>query len=270
MPPLIAFVAAGMLAIMACAGPVCADAAADASAAARAADARHDYANQLKLLRPLAVQGDAWAQSGLGLMYYFGRGVPKDYVEAVRWFRKAAEQGVAWVQSLLGGMYLEGQGVPKDDAEAARWFRKTAEQGHADAQTSLGLLYEVGLGVPRDYVQAYMWFNIAAAAGDKLAAQKRDRIEHSMTVQQIAEGQRRTAAWEPKQSEERQAAPPTSTIKQEPAPGQLGTGFFIGDGVVLTNAHVVNGCSEVSIGVTARPNFFDQFDVPSIGRTTGG
>jgi serine protease Do len=35
--------------------------------------------------------------------------------------------------------------------------------------------------------------------------------------------------------------------------------------VALTNAHVVKGCSEVSIGVTAQPNFFDQFDVPSIG-----
>jgi S1-C subfamily serine protease len=290
----VAFVAIGMTVVMACAGPARgADAAAGAFAVAQATDARHDYTKELKLLRPLAEQGDATAQSRLGSMYYFGRGVPKNYTEAARWFRKAAEQGGASVQFLLGLMYNMGQGVPKDYAEAARWFRKAAEQGVADAQVHLGamfsrgwgvpknsaeavrwyrmaaeqgnavgqgflgLCYEGGEGVPRDYVQAYMWLNIAAAGGDKLAAQNRDRVEHSMTVQQIAEAQRRTAAWQPKHSGEQPAASSASTAKQEPAPGQLGTGFFVGDGMVVTNAHVVKGCSEVSIGpperrVTAR------------------
>ena len=184
----VAFVATGMMVVIACAGTARgADAKADALAAAHAADARN-----VKLLRSSAARGESWGQGNLGLMYYFGRGVPKDYAEAARLFRKAAEKGVAWAQSQLGGMYLEGQGVPKDDAEGVRWFRKAAEQGYTTAQASLGLLYESGLGVSRDYVQAYMWLNIAAAGGgklaaqtgaDKLAAQNRDRLEHSMTVQ---------------------------------------------------------------------------------------
>jgi TPR repeat protein len=42
-----------------------------------------------------AKAGDPEAQVRLGMIYSYGRGVPKDDVEAVKWFRKAAEQGNA-------------------------------------------------------------------------------------------------------------------------------------------------------------------------------
>jgi len=87
---------------------------------------RGDYATALTEFRLLAQQGNAVAQSNLGLMYDFGRGVPQDYAEAARWYRRAAEQGYAGAQSSLGLMYLEGRGVPQDDAEAMRWFRRAA------------------------------------------------------------------------------------------------------------------------------------------------
>ena len=56
----------------------------------------------MRLLRPLADQGDATAQYDLGLMYAKGQGVPQDYAEAVKWFRKAADQGDASAQYNLG------------------------------------------------------------------------------------------------------------------------------------------------------------------------
>jgi uncharacterized protein len=90
----------------------------------------------------------------------------------------------------------------KDYVEAVRWFRKAAEQGDDKAQTALGFMYQAGEGVPKDYVEAYIWFNLAAADGIAAAAGPRDRLEHSMTGQQIAEAQRRTAAWRPKHSGE--------------------------------------------------------------------
>ena len=46
-------------------------------------------------------------------MYGNGRGVPKDYGEAVKWFRLAAEQGNADAQTNLGVMFQYGRGVPK-------------------------------------------------------------------------------------------------------------------------------------------------------------
>ena len=36
-----------------------------------------NFARSIGLLRPLADQGNAWAQTNLGTMYEFGRGVPK-------------------------------------------------------------------------------------------------------------------------------------------------------------------------------------------------
>jgi TPR repeat protein len=109
---------------------------------ATAAYDRGDYATALRLLRPLADQGNAIAQSNLGRMYDKGQGVPQDFAEAVKWYRKAADQGLAIAQNVLGFMYDKGQGVPQDYAEAIKWFRKAADQGNAIAQTNLGVMYQ--------------------------------------------------------------------------------------------------------------------------------
>ena len=54
-----------------------------------------DYTTAFKVLRPLAVEGDADAQYHLGMMYRKGQGVPKDADEAAKWFSKAKGQGMA-------------------------------------------------------------------------------------------------------------------------------------------------------------------------------
>jgi TPR repeat protein len=40
-----------------------------------------------------AVQGDAYAQLNIGLLYEYGRGVKQDYSQARAWYQKAADQG---------------------------------------------------------------------------------------------------------------------------------------------------------------------------------
>ena len=52
----------------------------------KAAYAHGDYATALRLVRPLAEQGDAKGQAGLGIMYKNGQGVAQDYAGAVKWF----------------------------------------------------------------------------------------------------------------------------------------------------------------------------------------
>ena len=71
---------------------------------AKAANDRDGYAQTLKILRPLAEQGYAAAQTNLGIMYAEGQGVPQDYKEAVKWYRLAAAQGFAGAQSNIGRM----------------------------------------------------------------------------------------------------------------------------------------------------------------------
>ncbi|MEP6959247.1 MAG: SEL1-like repeat protein [Nitrospirota bacterium] len=51
---------------------------------------RGDYTRAARLLRLLAEQGDAQAQSKLGLMYARGQGVPQDFIRAYMWYTFAA------------------------------------------------------------------------------------------------------------------------------------------------------------------------------------
>lgn len=68
----------------AAAGPV-----EDADAAVK----KHDYANALRLIRPLAEQGNPSAQYTLGVFYDNGLGVPQDRITSYMWFELSASQG---------------------------------------------------------------------------------------------------------------------------------------------------------------------------------
>ena len=173
--------------------------------AALAAYRKGDYGNALQHVSPLADQGDARAQSLLGLMYLHGRGVPQDDLAAANWFRLAADQGDAPAQFNLGVMYAEGRGVPQDYVEAVKWYRLAADRRHAQAQYNLALSYAKGEGVSLDYVSAHMWFNLAAAhfpASDirnhELAVRNRGLVANKMTREQIAEAQNLAREWKPR------------------------------------------------------------------------
>jgi len=109
--------------------------------------------------------------------------------------RVKAEQGDAGAQTRLGVMYDIGQGVVRDGKQAVKWYRLAAEQGYADAQYNLGWMYAKGEGVSQDYVMAHMYFNIAAASGFEGAIHSRGMAEKDMTPSQIAEAQKLAREW---------------------------------------------------------------------------
>jgi hypothetical protein len=65
----------------------------------------------------------------------------------------------------------------------------------------LGLLFDKGYGVPQDWVEAEVWLNLAAAhAGTRQQdyfARFRDAVAQKLTLNQLAEAQRRASAWAP-------------------------------------------------------------------------
>ena len=119
-------------------------------AQAAAAYQKQDFATVIRLLQPLAEQGDATAQHNLAVLYQDGLGVPASAEKALYWYEKAAEQGQAEAQFMAGLMYSDGNGVPQNYEKAAFWYRKAAEQGHADAQNNLAARYATGTGVAKD------------------------------------------------------------------------------------------------------------------------
>ena len=144
-----------------------------------------------------AKQGDASAQSNLGVMLKEGRGVAKNDAEAVRWFRRAAEQGNASAQFNLGAMLIQGQGVAQNDAEAVQWFRRAAQQGDASAQSNLGAMLAQGEGVAQNDEQAYFWFLLAGAHLEQGRA-GRNFVQKRLSASQVTKLQAQAAAWKPK------------------------------------------------------------------------
>lgn len=124
-----------------------------------------DYELALKILKPLAEEGNSQAQITLGLMYDYGHGVKKDAAESIKWYLMAAEQGVPLVQHDIGVKYFQGQGVEQNYNEAAKWWEMSANAGIADSQFNLGLMYYRGIGIPKDYVKAGKLFDAAAEQG---------------------------------------------------------------------------------------------------------
>ena len=168
-----------------------------------------DLAAALRIWRPLAEQGDASAQSALGLMYDQGKGVPENDVEAVRWYRLAAEQGVPDARFNLALMYDDGTGVARSVAEAVHWYRLAAEQGVAQAQFNLGAKYFNGEGVPQNTIEAYKWITLAGRRGAAAPTGSFELLRSRMTPAQIAEGDKLVAAWKP--ADATPATGPTTT-----------------------------------------------------------
>lgn len=229
--------------------------------------------------------GNANAQGILGLMYANGLGVIKDERQAVKWYKKSAEQGHAMAQYGLGIMYGNGRGIPKDEQQAVVWHRKAAEQGIASAQGALGALYLAGEGVPKDQQSAYFWLLLAGAQGDQNAVKARDYVESSLSSEQRAAAQDAARNWQPKTAAQSISVPgessagsggtrtiPGRTTNAAAQSDSTGSGFRVARGVIITNHHVIGGCSRVSVnGVNAQLRGSDaRSDLALIAVTLSG
>ena len=112
-----------------------------------------------------------------------------------------AERGDTRAQTRLGFMYEYGRGVPQDFVIAAHWYRCAAEQGEPSAQYQLGLMYDKGHGVPRSAVIAYTWLNLAAARARPperdYYLRIRDAVASKLNSAQRAEAQGLASSWVP-------------------------------------------------------------------------
>lgn len=129
----------------------------------------------------------------------------RDYARAAQLLLPEAELGRPVAQTYLGYMYQNGFGVPRDYVVAASWLHQAAEQGEPTAQFLLGLLFDKGFGVPQDWVQAEVWLNLAVAQTSREErdywTRVRDAVAQKLTLNQLAEAQRRAFEWAPMASQ---------------------------------------------------------------------
>ena len=136
---------------------------------------RGDFAAALAELRPLAEQGVAEAQYGLGTLYRDGHGVARDNGQAAAWFSRAAEGGSWWAAFDLGMLY---------------WGQIQASKSGGNALNQ----------APDDtLVRVHMWLGIAAVRENggcvTAAAPLRDVVAQSMTAEQVSAAEARTLTW---------------------------------------------------------------------------
>ena len=193
----------------------------------------HNYEEALKWYRMAAEQRHAESQYSLGVLYYNGKGVNQDLIEAANWFQKAAEQGHARSQLNLAEMYQSGKGVSRNYEKAARFTLAAAQQGAVIAQFHLGGLREKEPNAQsQDNEEAYYWYSLAFQNQADLKASNDDtlpvkvcealeRVRKLLTKEQIDRIDARVNKWEPR------------VIHSS------GTGFYINEKHILTNAHVL-------------------------------
>lgn len=159
---------------------------------------RVDHAKAIVAFGKAAASGNAEAQRRLGFMYYHGEGVPQDNRRAVALFEQAARAGDFQSVQNLGTMYEYGMGMDADDSRAASWRLIGAELGDASSQFAISVMYYKGLGVMQDRIEAAKWWTVAMSQGPEWVQRIRPSVESAeakLTAEEIAEGQRRAAAW---------------------------------------------------------------------------
>ncbi|GAW65459.1 sel1 domain-containing protein repeat-containing protein [Geoanaerobacter pelophilus] len=128
-------------------------------------------------VRQMAEEGNAEAQSKLGVLYASGVGMPRDKREAAKWYSRSAEQGYPLGQWNLAFMYLRGDGGLKEDPEKARdLLQKAADSGLAAAQYDLGMMYLYGVAVPQSRDEAEKWLRRSAGQGYREAKKTLEEV----------------------------------------------------------------------------------------------
>jgi hypothetical protein len=142
-----------------------------------------DYKKAHELLQPLVDEGNAEAQTHLGVMYVNGQGVEKDLDKGLSWIMKAAtqgdetakriafklhldivNQGDATVMYNCGYMCLNGWGGEHDANDCLRWLENAGKIGHEKSSRMLANIYTEGLyGITPDEEKATYWSNLSAS-----------------------------------------------------------------------------------------------------------
>lgn len=118
-----------------------------------------DYVKAMAELIPAAEGGDVRAQTNLGSIYYYGKGISVNFDKAFRWYHAAALQGDLDAQIGLAIMYIKSQGVQGDFAIAYMWLTLVQDKMPPGFDRDR-------VGVNRDYVGSQMTADDLRRASD--------------------------------------------------------------------------------------------------------
>ena len=109
------------------------------------------------------INGNYAAAYNMGLMYYYGQGVPANGAEALRWFRAAesayktgGQHKAFWPATVYIAQILErGYGVAKNEREALEYWERSARANEAEGLYGYGMAILNGRGGVQNPYRAY-------------------------------------------------------------------------------------------------------------------
>ncbi len=119
---------------------------------------KNDYAEALRLLKPLAGKSNAKAAVLVGRMHYWGEGVKKNVALAIHYFKKAAKKGDKEGHYQLGLIHLQR----REFQEAYSHLETAALQGYLFAKYELANLLAQGPPNLRDVCRAQQLYESIA------------------------------------------------------------------------------------------------------------
>ena len=133
-----------------------------------------------------------------------------DYVRAMAEWTSAAAHGDPDAEFGLGMLYERGDGDLKQDyKQADHWYEKAAAHGNIGAEYRLALICASGSDdFPVDLVEAYKWILLASEKG--LATDVRGQLAQLLDRNQLAEAEKRAAAWKQAHAEPAVGVAPSS------------------------------------------------------------
>src|SRR5690606_30730562 len=123
------------------------------------------YITALNLASPLALNGDAAAQTLIAEIYSRGLGVQRDPVRAAEWYEKAAEQNVPEALFQVAMILLDGGPEFKDPDRAYELMQRAADTQHRLAQFNFAQMITARDGTPKGLENAAVYYEKAANAG---------------------------------------------------------------------------------------------------------
>ena len=152
-------------------------------------------------IQSLERTGTAESQFELGRHYEYGICVEQNDATAIDWYKKAGTRGNIKANYRLGVLFENGWGADVDEERAVTFYTFAAIQNHALAQYDLALMYFEGAGVQQDVITAYKWLLIAINSGHDMMREQLQRVENSMTRDEIVTAQSLAQRWISRQRE---------------------------------------------------------------------
>lgn len=233
-----------------------------------------------------AANGDAAAMHRVAEAYLAEPATQSGARQALHWLERAALAGHPAASADAGSAHAAGRGTAADDGRAATWWMFGATRGDPRSMACLSVAYLLGRGVPADPVEAARWALLreAQTGGRTLLRPNAAEFERALPAAEFLEARRRAAmppgpapapdaaaavpsqAGTPRRAADSLLAAPSLmepaaawaslpvTMPQLPPAPRPDTALFSGTGVVvarpgvvLTNEHVVAGCTGIEV-----------------------